>query len=77
MEIERKRKANKIVLEMMGGRGDRANISNTEKMFGDSLDLTWIGEMSHPTLVTAGRDKTLISTVRILLEDTNCLQLTS
>ena len=46
-------------------------------MFGDSLDLMWIGEMSHPTLVTAGRDKTLISTVRILLEDTNCLQLTS
>ena len=54
---ERKRKANKIVLEMMGGWGDRANRSNTEKMFGDSLDLTWIGEMSHPTLVTAGRTR--------------------
>ena len=74
---ERKRKANRIVLEMMGGWGDRANILNKEKMFGYSLDLMWIGEMSHPTLVTAGRDKTLTSAVRILLEDTNCLQITS
>lgn len=62
---------------MGGGGGNRANILNKEKMFGNSLDLMWIGEMSHPTLVTAGRDKTLISAMRILLEDTNCLQLTS
>lgn len=62
---------------MMGGQGDRANILNKEKMFGNRLDLTWIGEMSHLTLVTAGRDKTLISAVIISLEDTNCLQLTS
>lgn len=74
---ERKRKANKTVLEMMGGWGDRANILNKEKMSANSLDLMWIGEMSHPTLVTSGRDKTLTSAVRILLEDTNCLQITS
>lgn len=59
------------------GRADRANILNKEKMFGNRLDLTWIGEMSHLTLVTAGSGQDSDFCSDNFIEDTNCLQLTS